>query len=430
MSYEEQPIDRLEYYLSEGTVLNSVELLLADVTCDINDLNKELDEDQVTDQLDTVIAEIIVPGILLNFATHYNKISEMFGADDVSSCFQTYCSFNEIADTRLAMAVEELLIEASAKESDNDDDGNQSENSDWDSSDWDHIGPDDANDIDDNDCVFSPEDWEKLTPEERQAKLKKFFLKLAHTGHANREGLPFIKTLNVGDKANYLGVSYGHATQVFNRKKNLYGKPPAPSQYGESFLPLVHDTDHKHHLLTPTLDKHGYSYSHSVTDGDTAYHVWHNPLGHQVSAPSHDTKWSSRVSANAPRAWSGIGVKALDKHLLSRARRNKYKDEFYGSIRHTMQDNEEALPNTKLQEGLHCGYDKVRAYAQWMASNPAPNDYSPNNATKDLIEATKLREKQEKMFGYGKDNPSDWGLLDFRSESGMQDQLLKVKQKQ
>jgi outer membrane cobalamin receptor len=135
--------------------------------------------------------------------------------------------------------------------------------------------------------------------------------------------------------------------------------------------------------------------------------MWTHPSGHQLGAYHNDTKWSAKVSAVSGHVHSGIGTKALEAHLASKAKRYK------------IQNNESTqLPHTNLLEQLLSSqsHDRVKQYAKWMDSHPQTafgHAIEQNSQANDLREAWKLRDAQEKKFG-GKPT-TEWGLFDFRS---------------
>jgi hypothetical protein len=61
---------------------------------------------------------------------------------------------------------------------------------------------------------------------------------------------------------------------------------------------------------------------------------------------------------------------------------------------------------------------KVQRYAHWINENPATafgveGSYEANSQKQDLLEARKMRDKQNKIFGQGK-HPADWNEFDAR----------------
>jgi len=410
---EPEVVTRFQIYLEDANIHTAVSMIVDD--CD--GFSEE--------EIEYVIDDILIPSVVCRFAEHYNGIARLHNSDpNPISVFETFCTFEGIADTNLANAIATAINEGAANDADNDDDGDP-DNSDWDSDNWGHGTVDDKGEIDDQEVVFKREDWGKLSDEDRIKKVKLFLKKLSRVGNDAKNMRPFLKNLNVGDKENYLGVKYGDATKPFSRKANHYGHSP-----NESFLRfpgLYHhgnDSNHENHPLHATLKKYGYSYSHSVNsdNGDTS-HIWKNILGHQIEAFHNDTKWSSKVSHTSPQTWTGIGVRALRDHLANRAKRYRIQnDPYWGSIRHNQDNEETQLPQNQLQEGLldQAGYERVRQYAKYLNANPIKAfgiegaSYDVESPVKAMKETHVLREKQEKLFGQGKDR-SEWSIFDARS---------------
>jgi hypothetical protein len=120
-------------------------------------------------------------------------------------------------------------------------------------------------------------------------------------------------------------------------------------------------------------------------------------------------EFSSKTSAASGHVFQGVGKIALEKHLASKAKRYK------------LQNNQQTLPNTKITESLlDPQTEKIQWYKRYMNVYPescfgVPNaSYRPESAAKDLMEAAKLREKHEKIFGQGK-HSSEYSLFDQRS---------------
>jgi hypothetical protein len=393
-------LHRFHSYLSEGLkIQDAVEMML--------------NEADMTVEKVLAVQDVLIPEIVILFAEKYDQLTNVYDYDsiddDINLIFESFLRFEGLDDSNLDLASQ--LAAAINTAAMYDDDGNE------DADDTD----DSESDEDDNDVVFKgQEEWVELSDEERQKKVKTFLRKLARVGADARDINPFLKSLDVGP--NPYGVSYTNMTKTFDREKNRFGHSNElgnwaspnesiffPNSSGQGF-----DEFHKAHPLHKTLEKFGYRYSHTtpVTQRDSSllhHHTWVHASGHHhVGAYEGDTRFSTKTSSSSGHVFSGIGVHALERHLASKAKRYKLQ-------------NNESLPNTKIQEGLldPAAHERVAKYAAWMEKNPATafgvhGSYAVENPAKDLIEAQKLRGKQDKLFNYGKDK-TDWSLLDIRS---------------
>jgi len=156
---ESEVVNRFDLYLEDANVHTAVSMIVDDC------------EGLSEEEIELVIDEILIPSVVYRFAEHYDGIARLHNSDpDPISVFETFCTFEGIADTNLANAVAIAINEGAANDSDNDDNGD-SDNSDWDSDNWGHGTVNDEEEIDDQKVVCTPEDWEKLSDEDRIKKL-------------------------------------------------------------------------------------------------------------------------------------------------------------------------------------------------------------------------------------------------------------------
>lgn len=125
-------------------------------------------------------------------------------------------------------------------------------------------------------------------------------------------------------------------------------------------------------------------------------------------------------------------VRAFLRKLASAGRKSKNlqpflkdldvgdQEDLYGNRqkRYRTQNNESSLPQTQIQQNLfdQQSYEKVQAYARWMAANPAQvfgHRIDESSPGKDLQEAWRIRDEAAKKFGQGKPR-EEWSLLDAR----------------
>ncbi len=371
---------RLHFYLGSGCKVGHA-------------FERTIDDAKHLEDLGKVIEEVLVPEIAVLFAEKYDKLGDYFDLDDdhsLNNIFDMFCRFESI-EQDLANEVATTINEAAAQDFD-EEEGEGDED-------------------DDDDVVFKDQEWAEMSDSERQAKVKAFLVKLANAHLNMRDGKAFLKNLNVGDQEDPYGNKHG-ITKTFDRAKHHFGHGPNESAIQSANLPHAFNIeDLKNHPLHRTATKHGYEYFHSTPvtqkNGDVVhYHVWKNELNHQIGAYHNDTKWTSKVSPSSGHVHTGNGSAELERHLKNKAKRKLPES---GS-----------LPHNKLQEGLIdlASQERVKAYADWLNKNPATsfgvagNPYAVDSPAKDLIEAAKLREKQEKMFG---DSNSRFDLFDQRS---------------
>jgi hypothetical protein len=103
--------------------------------------------------------------------------------------------------------------------------------------------------------------------------------------------------------------------------------------------------------------------------------------------------------------FSGVGVKALEKHLANKAKR--YHLEETKHLPHLDED----IPVVPMTQGLFQGDEKVQAYARYLDNSKWNNN--PENSYKVPSVATQLREQwaardsQAKLFGDATDPLTD-----------------------
>jgi hypothetical protein len=386
-------IRQFHNYLQEYKIQEAVDALLQDC------VNEDLSEDE----LENIVGGILIPRIVLQFAEHYSEMDSRYdydpSEDNLNDLFETFCSFEHLSED-LADAVA-IRINTLAEEDNIAAKQQQQTPATQDSDDED----------DNNSVVFHPDDWSKLSDEQRRAKVKAFLKKLSRAHIDMADLKPFIKNLNVGDQSESYGVKVGEKVKVFDREANRYGHEP---NEGIQFPNLFHqdNEDPRSHPLHQTLVNHAYEYSHTTPvtqrDGSTHnHHTWHNSAGHQISAYANDTKWSSKVSSGSGHVWSGIGTKVLDAHLKTKAKRYRLQ-------------NNEAVAHINILENILNpeSQNKVQQYSQWMKKNPAtafgtPGTYDRPTGVNDLFEGARMRKEHDKKFKNRKKR-RNWKLPDLR----------------
>jgi hypothetical protein len=149
---------------------------------------------------------------------------------------------------------------------------------------------DEDEDDEDNEAVFKPNDWDELSDDERQAKVKAFLRKIAKVHLDARDQKPFLKNLNIGDQSNPWGIKVAGQVKTFDRVAHRYGHSPNESTIRfPNVLNQGHDEDHRNHPLHKIAQKRGFQYSHTtpVTQHDRSvqhHHTWQNSAGHQIGA--------------------------------------------------------------------------------------------------------------------------------------------------
>ncbi len=340
-----------------------------------------IDEDVLSEgELEYVIEDVLIPEMVVSFAKHYVSMNECYGYEhDPNEVFHTYCEFHTIYEN-LKNALATTINVASADEHEDDEDA--------------------------DDVIFDEDDWKKLSPQERNAKIKNFLKKIGHAHIDARDGLPFIKqSLNIGDKPDTYGNRWGEKV-----KQNRFGHSANESIHFPDHHGTGYDELHRAHPLHKTLIGHGYNYSHTAAvnqprGGVLHHHIWQHPHGFQVGSYEGDTSWSSKTHAASGHLFSGVGMSALSKHLKNRAQRYKIQ-------------NTEFVASTKLQEGLlDLQTEKIQFYKRFMERNPATlfghrvDDASP---AQQLTETWRNKVEADAKFNYGK-HPEDWSLFDYRS---------------
>jgi hypothetical protein len=219
------------------------------------------DEDLSEDELGYIVGEILIPKAVIRFAEHYSEMDDRYdydpSEDNLNNIFQTWCSFEHLSDD-LADAVTTTINTLAEEDSHR---INLPSQKDGDSEDA-------AEEDDDNNVVFKPEDWSKLSDEERKAKVKTFLRKLAAAHIDARELKPFLKNLNVGDQSNPYGVKVGDKVKMRTSHD--------PRNEAIQFPNLFHQDheDPRSHPLHQTLVNHAYEYSHTtpVSQRDGSVH--------------------------------------------------------------------------------------------------------------------------------------------------------------
>jgi hypothetical protein len=153
------------------------------------------------------ICSILLPLTISLFAETYVAVSDDTD-DDINQVFESFCSHENI-NLDLQNALAEVINEVSAA-----------------------YNPDEA---DDDDFVFSPDDWQNLSAEERMRKVRAFILALGNTPNDVRDMRPFVKHLDVGSEPDFYGNKQGASqTKTFDREKHRYGHRPVYYDTGQN----------------------------------------------------------------------------------------------------------------------------------------------------------------------------------------------------
>ena len=155
---------------------------------------------------------------------------------------------------------------------------------------------------------------------------------------------------------------------------------------------LFHQSDHedpRNHPLRNTLKQFAYSYSHTTPvnqpDGSVHnHHTWQNSAGHQIGAYSGKTEWSSKTAASSGHVWTGIGTKALEKHLANKAKRYKHQQVGESELAHGLLEN---------------GDKEVQGYLDYINKQPRSwSSVGKTSAAQDLRETWQLQDRHKKLF--------------------------------
>jgi hypothetical protein len=412
--FDENEIVRCFYsYLEESNAGDAVRAMLEDCR-DSEDMNVE--------QTLLVFDNFLVPQIIQLFAERYDALTQDDHqmSHDLNDIFQLFVSFENLSEAvadKIALAINSAAAHAAADDPDNDD-GDHSNDGNEDADEYDP-------DIDDNDVVFKPQDWVKLSDAQRQQKVKLFVKKLATCHIDSREMRPFLKNLNVGDQENPWGIKVGEKVKPFNREKHRFGHTnnlgshasedlsESTKTYKDDDVKFVRFPEQGHeaerHPLHNVLQKYNFQRFRTVpvTMKDGSYwnhHSWKNQ-GHIVGAYSGNSNWSSKTSESSAHVFTGRGAKDLNQHLANKQKRYKLQ-------------NNESVAHTKIQEGLFDGYEKVKLYADWINRNPAQtfgHVDETSSPAQQLVETARQKAKADQFLNRDGKDRSDWSLFDYRS---------------
>jgi hypothetical protein len=378
-----------------------------------NEVLEELQEEDgalTEEQFQCLVTEMLIPALCSEFAEHYSEMDNAYDYDPndpnaLDDIFETWAQFEGLPEELEDAVANEINVATVLDEEDNVPARSPIETI------YNQPGDKDSDDVDDNDVVFKQ--WEKLSDDERKRRVKQFLKKISAAHSDAREGKPWFKNLDVGKDpyANDFGV-----TKTFDRDKNRFDHATDEAIQFANLFHQEHE-DPRDHPLHQTALTHGFEYSHSVgvnqRDGSILnHHVWQHPTGHRITSSVNDTKWNSKVSASSAHVHTGIGTKALDKHLALKAKRYKIQ-------------NNEAVAHTNILENLLSGHDKAQRYANWMNKNlptafgVVGGTYDVQSPKTDLLEAYKMRKEHEKRFPKKGKSKNRWKLYEVRTK-GMQ----------
>jgi hypothetical protein len=143
-----------------------------------------------------LLSGVVLPAVIQDFAERFAALINEEENADVNQAFESWCEIENIP-LELANLLASTINEATEAAAEEEDD----------------------------DGVFKGEgDWAALSNEQRVAKVKAFLRMLAGAHNDSRQGLPFIKKLDVGK--DIYGNEFGKNVKVYNREKNRHGKPP------------------------------------------------------------------------------------------------------------------------------------------------------------------------------------------------------------
>ena len=135
---ENEIIRQFHLYLQELNVQDATERMFADC----------IKEDLSEDEIESVLQDIIIPEIVVQFATKFDGLDNCYeydpSDDNLNDIFETFCKFEGLSE-RLANAVATTINTAAAQDEDDEDD-------------------------DDNEPVFKSKDWARLSDDKRKAK--------------------------------------------------------------------------------------------------------------------------------------------------------------------------------------------------------------------------------------------------------------------
>lgn len=192
-----------------------------------------------------------------------------------------------------------------------------------------------------------------------------------HVGLAKKDGPGFIGLVKeFNDEFVWIFIKENERTLRVNRSL-CTEMSHGPSEIEQIFEAINnpntsgqgHDEDHKNHPLHGTLEKHGYSYSHSTpikrdhyiaAGGEfkqapsyVAHSYFHGDADHCCSVNSDSYKWHTKTSPASGRVTSGEGAITLDRHLKGKAKRF--------ALNNPVVDATEVNPAHNSDNAIHAG---------------------------------------------------------------------------
>ena len=237
--------------------------------------------------------------------------------------------------------------------------------------------------------------WEKLSPQEHERKVRAFIKKLAGSEgrrNSNKTFLPVNQQVSPSRRP---------PDRKFDDQEpdNNNNKLQGVAEERETI-----DNAHRSHCLHSLLRSHGFEHhkSYLIKQPDHSlklYHIWagatHPHTNSLVASYRGERAWSSKVDRNSGHVVNGNGKVQLDNLLKNRAAKAGHNERLQ-------------IPTTALQEGLSRGSDKVQKYSAYLRQNckPPHSDLGQgsNSPTTVLKETERLQSATNKKFRLGEED--------------------------
>jgi hypothetical protein len=179
MITESAVLDLFGSYLSQGQTIAEA-------------LSNVLSDPVITEsECEDIFLGTLLPEVIQAFSEIYCVVEAENPSVDLNTCFDLWCESQEI-DIELGNFITQKINETAS-----------------------------SFDEDEEDFIFKPQDWSRLSDEQRQDKVKAFLRALAGVQSDFNNNKPFIKNLDGKDS------SYGDGNEYFLRQRN---RPQAPYQ--------------------------------------------------------------------------------------------------------------------------------------------------------------------------------------------------------
>ena len=238
-------------------------------------------------------------------------------------------------------------------------------------------------------------DWTRLSPQQHIVAVRRFLRRLAgSTPSPTKTFLPVNQQISLSKRP---------ADRKFNDDDD------EEDDDDKRLRPVVAEStedSHKRHQLYSVLKSWGYEHhrSYPIKQADRTmknYHLFVNRHSNIVGTYEHpNMAWTSKINQHSGHQVQGVGKVELDKHLTSRAARNKHLPE------------QRSIGATPLAEGLNRsdGAERVRRYSEWMKDNPIRSldhetgcETYASNLRDSLVDVWRMKSDYEKSAGFDED---------------------------